>query len=295
LLDSLLQEIRRTKAKMSGRAAWITTLGDMGFGANRAKRALKATSNQGVEQAMEWLLTKSGDESLDDPLSEEEEETPMEEESTEPKLTLKPLTEEEKKEKLARLEELRKKKRAEREERERKEAVEKEKKRVAEGKQIGDLKFTLEQQEMRKVAAEKKREKEADKAAKAKILARIEEDKIARREMFKMKTPEGAAAAAAPAAAASPTPAAAPTPKKDYTECRIQIRQTNGQPLVHSFGAKEELSAVRLYAEINRTDGSAGPVKLMSSFPRKVYTEEDYDNSLENLGLVPSAVLMMTK
>ena len=29
---------------------------------------------------MEWLLTKSGDESLDDPLSEEEEETPMEEE-----------------------------------------------------------------------------------------------------------------------------------------------------------------------------------------------------------------------
>lgn len=45
---------------------------------------------------------------------------------------------------------LRKKKRAEREERERKEAVEKEKKRVAEGKQIGDLKFTLEQQVNRK-------------------------------------------------------------------------------------------------------------------------------------------------
>jgi len=283
---------------MSGRAAWIATLGDMGFGANRAKRALKATGNQGVEQAMEWLLTRSGDDSLDDPLSEEEEEEekPMEEEeSSEPKLTLKPLTEEEKKEKLARLEELRKKKRAEREERERKEAIEKEKKRVADGKQMGDLKFTLEQQEMRKVAAERKREKEADKAAKAKILARIEEDKIARREMFKMKTPEGAAPAAAASPAAPAAAPAAPTPKKDYTECRIQIRQTNGQPLVQSFGAKEELSAVRLYAEINRTDGSTGPVKLMSTFPRKVYTEEDYFNSLENLGLVPSAVLMMTK
>ena len=32
-------------------------------------------------------------------------------------------------------------------------------------------------------------------------------------------------------AAAQPPPAAA-TPKKDYTETRIQIRQTNGQPIV---------------------------------------------------------------
>ena len=34
-------------------------------------------------------------------------------------------------------------------------------------------------------------------------------------------------------AAAQPPPAAtAATPKKDYTETRIQIRQTNGQPIV---------------------------------------------------------------
>ena len=69
------------------------------------------------------------------------------------------------------------------------------------------------------------------------VPCRIEEDKIARRAMFNMKTPEGAAAPpeAAAAAVASPPPAAAaaPTPKKDYSECRIQIRQTNGQPLVH--------------------------------------------------------------
>lgn len=33
----------------------------------------------------------------------------------------------------------------------------------------------------------------------------------------------------------------------------------------------------------------------MTNFPKKVFSEEDYDNSLENLGLVPSSVLMMTK
>lgn len=109
--------------------------------------------------------------------------------------------------------------------------------------------------------------------------------------MFNMKSPDGAQAAApAPAAAAVVS-----APKKDYTECRIQIRQSNGQPIVHSFGVKEQLSAVRLYVEINRTDGSSGPVKLMTSFPKKVFEEEDYENSLENLGLVPSAVLMITK
>ena len=39
---------------------------------------------------------------------------------------------------------------------------------------------------------------------------------------------------------------------RDYSEAKLQIRQTNGQPLVHSFGAKESLAAVRLYVEMNR-------------------------------------------
>ena len=76
-----------------------------------------------------------------------------------------------------------------------------------------------------------------------------------------------------------------------------QIRQTNGQPLVTSFGVKEQLAAVRLYVQLNRTDGieGAAPVQLMTNFPKKVFEEDDYENSLENLGLVPSAVLMVMK
>ena len=132
----------------------------------------------------------------------------------------------------------------------------------------------LEEQEIRKLADMRRREKQEEKAAKAKILAQIEADKIARRAQFNMKTPEGAATAPAPAAAASPPPVAAaaapPAAKKDYSEARIQIRQTNGQPLVHTFGVKEQLAAVRLYAEMNRSDGSTGPVKLMTNFPKKV-------------------------
>ena len=46
---------------------------------------------------------------------------------------------------------------------------------------------------------------------------------------------------------------------------------------------------------LSRTDGATGPVKFMTNFPKKVFADDDYENTLENLGLVPSAVLMVTK
>merc|ERR1719336_144397 len=203
----------------------------------------------------------------------------------------KPLTEEEKAEKLAKLEELRKVKKAEREEKEKMEAKEKEMKRIASGKEMSDIRAAIQEQEIKKMAEQRRREKQEDRAAKAKVLAQIEADKAARRA-------EREAAKNPAAAAAPPTQqpaAAAPAVKKDYSEAKLQIRETNGQPLVHSFGAKESLAAVRLYVEMNRTDGGTGAVKFMTNFPKKVFSDDEYENSLENLGLVPSAVLMVTK
>jgi len=289
---------------MSERDAWISTLQDMGFGPNRSKRALKATDYKGVEPAMEWLLANCDNDALDDPLSEDEappalklggapSESGGDDPTPEPK---KPLTEEERREKMAKMEELRIKKRAEREEKEKQEALERERKRIEDGKSMTDIKQKLEEQEIKKMAELKRREKMEEKAAKARVLQQIEEDKIARRAKFNMKAPDGAGGSSESApVAAPPVSAAPPAPKKDYTETRIQIRQPSGQPIVHAFGVKEQLAAVRLYAQINRTDGGDAPFRLMTNFPKKVFNDEDYENSLENLGLVPSAVLMMTK
>merc|ERR1712136_140911 len=182
---------------------------------------------------------------------------------------------------------------AEREEKEKMEAKGKEMKRIASGKEMSDIRAAIQEQEIKKMAEQRRREKEGDRAAKAKVLAQIEADKAARRaEREAAKNP---ATASSHAAAAPPPVAAQPAVKKDYSEAKLQIRQTNGQPLVHSFGAKESLAAVRLYVQMNRTDGGAGQVKFMTNFPKKVFTDEEYENSLENLGLVPSAVLMVTK
>ena len=219
------------------------------------------------------MFERADDPSLDEDFTEEEGaqiqqelEKPQEEEK-------KPLTAEEKAEKLAKLEELRVKKRAEREAKEKEEAKAKEKARIESGKDMGEIRQALAEQEIKKLAALRRQEKEDDKKAKARVLAQIEADKAARkaeRDAAAGKKPD-------PAPAAAPVAAAAPAPKKDYTETRVQvahftlgihtvhnymeikcmennifpkIRLPSGAPLVHAFGVKEPLSAVRTKAPL---------------------------------------------
>ena len=68
------------------------------------------------------------------------------------------------------------------------------------------------------------------------------------------------------------------------TMLALQIRLPSGSALVQTFSASEQLAAVRLYVEMNRKDGGTGPVGLMTTFPRKVFTEEEMDMPLSQLG-----------
>ncbi len=130
-------------------------------------------------------------------------------------------------------------------------------------------------------------------AAKERVRAQIEADKQARREREAQQRGDVAENTQKPAVAAV-VPSSAPT---EYTEARLQIRLPSGSPLVQTFKAKETLSAVRLYVELNRKDGApqGTQVRLMTSFPRRIFDEEDYEKPLDALGLVPSAVLMVQK
>merc|ERR1719412_2848447 len=150
---------------MASKDQQITQLMEMGFGNNRVVRALQATAFKGVEAAMEWLLAHGEDTSLDEPFTEEEAlqmksnlEAPLE-------AAKKPLTEEEKAE------------------------------RLASGKDMGAIRQQIEEQEIKKMAEQRRREKQEEKAAKAKVLAQIEADKAARRaEREAAKNPAAAAA-----------------------------------------------------------------------------------------------------
>ncbi|KAL0267159.1 UNVERIFIED_CONTAM: hypothetical protein PYX00_009507 [Menopon gallinae] len=207
-------------------------------------------------------------------------------ESTEEK---KPLTEEEKKEQLRLIEEKMKQKRKEREEKERKDELEREKRRIQSGKELGLMREKLKEEEMKRMIEKHRREKIEDQKARQRVKEQIEADKLAR----KMKFADNSSSPSATPAPASSAETIS-RPQKDYTEARIQIRLTNGQTLTHTFGCKEQLSAVRLYIQMNRTDGSE-PFSMMTNFPKKIFSDEDFEKPLEALGLTPSAVIIVSK
>ncbi|VVC41569.1 Ubiquitin-related domain,Zinc finger C2H2-type,UBX domain,Ubiquitin-associated domain,UBA-like [Cinara cedri] len=319
----------------------IQTLVDMGFQREKVEKSVLMTGNQGVEQAMEWLVliytfistyfirllahhdemepsTSQGGSSVFNTLPETNissvspvvaksykcedcnklftDTTALEyhamktnhsnfSESTEEK---KPLTEEEKKEQMRKLEDRLREKRKERENKEKEEELEREKIRIRSGKELSAAKKKLEDENIKKIMDERKREKQEEKVARDRVKAQIEADKLARKKLFSQVSGEEQLKQVTPVAL-SPQ-----KPLKDYTETKLQIRLTNGQSIIQAFNVKEMLAAVRVYIELNRSDGDA-PFSLMTSFPRKVFTNEDYEKPLEQLGLVPSAVIILTK
>jgi len=258
----------------------------MGFPEERAKKALNKTGWAGVEAAMEWLLSHPEDNDDDD-----DDENAMNNEMEIPAEPKPQLTEEEREAKRKELEELRVKKRKEREEKEKEEEREREKRRMEDGKAISKLRQELNDQEIKKIAAERKREKQETADAKRRVLEQIEADKRARqmeRDAAKMKEQSTSQPASAPASVPAPV-------QRNYDEAKIQIRLHDGKKMEQTFKAKEPLSAVRVYVQMNRPSTDSTPIKLMTTFPRKVFTEEDYEKPLDTLGLCPSAVIILSK
>ncbi|GAA5900835.1 hypothetical protein JCM8208_004623 [Rhodotorula glutinis] len=317
------------------------TLISMGFSDTRVNKALKGTNNAGLGQALDFL-EKHADESeswweaADE--DEDEEGAPSGadnpeakslrcgdcgklfrnqalasyhstksdhtnfEESTE---ELKPLTEEEKAEKLRELrakmdEKRRVQAKLDAEENKRNEEI-----RRKSGKDEAQAREALKLKEAERAAVLRKKEKADELAARARIKEQIEADKRARAEksarekaLREGRNPDIAAAAVSGGGAAPPVPvvpaasasSASSGEKKTYDAARLQIRVPSGPPLVHSLPATSTLGEV-----VEWVKGQTGlaSVTLTCSFPRKTYGSADLDKDLKTLNLVPSAVLLV--
>lgn len=73
---------------------------------------------------------------------------------------------------------------------------------------------------MKRLAEERRKEKQEDKLARQRVKEQIERDRQARREKD-LRASQGAAAAPEPKP--QPAPAAQPAQKKDYTQARLQV------------------------------------------------------------------------
>ncbi|VDK72703.1 unnamed protein product [Onchocerca ochengi] len=210
-------------------------------------------------------------------------------ESTE---VMKPLTEEEKKERLAALQKRLKEARAKKEEEEKRETLEKEKRRRLEGKSMAKIEEERKEMEMRKMVEEKKREKHEEMEARKRVLEQIRLDREARKIGEQSRQPQPVVETVN-----SPLPTVNATPPvKDTDYCQIQVRLLNGLIIKEKFKSDEPLSHVRLWVELHSKDTMDGiPFTLMTPFPRKIFTDEDMAVPIKVLGLVPSANMVVTR
>ncbi|XP_011608833.1 UBX domain-containing protein 1 [Takifugu rubripes] len=298
----------------------LESLLEMGFDRNRAEKAVAYTGNQGIEQAMDWLMEHEEDPGIDEPyvppaenvLGGEDETKPAPEEPSladtaegegsgndgeESART--PLTEEEKLEQVKRLEDLMRVKQAERREREQKELLEREIQRRKQGQELQKVRQKLQDDEMKKLAELRRKEKMEEKLARQRVKDKIARDREERAQKFGGGGQPSAAATTCPQpgqpSPSSPTSHGPPPSKKEYDESRIQVRLLDGSTITTVFKALEPLAAVRVYVQMNSNVPEGQDFTLLSPYPRHVYTEQDMEKPLKELGLVPSAVLVVAK
>ncbi|OBS58743.1 hypothetical protein A6R68_10071, partial [Neotoma lepida] len=237
----------------------LESLIEMGFPRGRAEKALALTGNQGIEAAMDWLMEHEDDPDVDEPL-----ETPLGHIlGREPTML-----------------ELVAQKQREREEREEREALEREKQRRRQGQELSAARQKLQEDEMRRAAEERRREKAEELAARQRVREKIERDKAERAKKYGSSVGSRSSPPATDPGPVPSSPSQEPPTKREYDQCRIQ------------------LAAVRLYVELHRGEEPGqdqDPVQLLSGFPRRAFSEADMERPLQELGLVPSAVLIVAK
>lgn len=286
----------------------LESLLEMGFDRNRAERAVANTGNQGIEQAMDWLMEHENDPDIDEPFvppaenvlggtsEDPSSEMPLEdfvEEGGEDGLK-RPMTEEERLAQVKRLEELMRVKQAERRERERAEEIEREKQRRRTGQELQQIRQKIQDDDMKKLADQRRKEKMEDKLARQRVKDKIARDREERAQKFAGGASSSPTSPPQPSPT-SPTGQGPPPTKKEYDESRIQVRMLDGSTITAVFKAQEPLAAVRVYIQMNGNTPEGQDFSLLSPYPRHVYTELDMEKPLKELGLVPSAVLVVTK
>lgn len=147
-----------------------------------------------------------------------------------------------------------------------------------------------------KKVEQRKREKQEERLARERVKQQIEQDKLARKAKSNPAAVQSDAPTPAPSIPSTVAPAQSSTVAKNYKETKIQIRLLDGSTVVETFDKNEQLAAVRLFVQLKLgLDAGISTFGMMMTFPRKVFVDEDYEKTLEELNLIPSATLMITK
>lgn len=156
-------------------------------------------------------------------------------------------------------------------------------------KRAADMKYAL---------LQKKRQQDA-RAERERILKRVEDDKAERRAKETLRKEQAKAAAGSPAAdetaAAQSSSIRGPTGNK-ATECAIQVRLFDGTTIRSRFSSQKTLSKdVREWVDSHSTElGIPYNFKqILTPLPNRTVEMSEEEQTLQNLGLIPSATLVL--
>ena len=304
----------------------LDTLVDMGFPRDRSELALKASG--GLQSAIDWLGDNQ-DKSLDEikqAATNASEEPPALEPGEEAKSLvcdecgkkfrsvnqaqfhgektgheqfsesteeLKPLTEEEKAQRLQELKEKLAAKRALQSEQDKEDRKKNEQIRQKSTKETHDIREELQKKERLKEAADKRAEKKADEDARKRVLAKLEVDKQERKRKAEIEKAKRAGQAPPPAPVQAPlATSSGPTtskPASAYTEARLALQTASGR-VMKTFPVDTTLFEV---AHALEEGGNVAVATFTTNFPKKVYDKSDFGLTLREAGMVPSAALIV--
>lgn len=159
------------------------------------------------------------------------------------------------------------------------------------GQDLQSFKQRHEESELKKLQEERKRDKIEEQATRKRILEQIAQDKAERAQRFNQSI--GSASTDPPATESAPVENRPPI-VSDSSIARIQFKKPDGDTEVKTFDSSEKFGIIRAYVEENVIVASGiREFALATSFPRKEFKADDDPKTLLELGLVPSAVILI--
>lgn len=157
--------------------------------------------------------------------------------------------------------------------------------RIREAKEAAAAREKFEETKAQIAIAKAKREKAAEKAHAAKVRKMIEQDKAERKAAAEARRRRAAGESRADASTNVATTSTdnAATPKKEYDEALIVVRLPGGGGSIQSsFPVDATVAQVTEWARKE----SQADVKLMTTFPRKIYSADDQTKLSDINGMV---------
>lgn len=196
-------------------------------------------------------------------------------------------TEAEKQEKIQKAMKLIEQKRIERVQEEKRLEKEREIQRRKEGLTLLEFKAMMEDQEMKQIKEDRLKEKTQAKADRQRVLDQIEQDKKERAARFGNQSSPTEPKPTAPTPASTSPSTAAPN------SARIQFKKPDGQSEIVTFDSDMLFADVHLFVKNDILHGSVKEFTIVTAFPRREFSEADFDKTLLHLKLTPASVLLI--